>query len=387
MATSSKAEIQARIDGIMQRLSTYTRKTPEYQAAVQRLNDSLKLLGKPPVLANDLPDKSGYIAGRTPANVGSAPAAAAPVAPTAPDGGIPDPTVTNANDQKSLTANEIAMAEWEAANNVKLGTAGTQKNPYGQQTITRDPVTGEITQETKLSDDQQKILDQGESLTQTGQGLAQGTLNQFQAGFDPNLTARMTTGDLNADRARIEGEVFGRLTRGLDAQKANENQAMEQTLRNRGIPLGSKQWNDQMAEFNKRYDTLNADARAQAAQMGGDEFSRSFGIGEQLRANEYSEQSNARNQNLGEASALQGMGSGLMTPEFTGYQGTALDTTAPTDIYGTVKSVKQNKTALDIQREQIQAEKDMQAKALAQQKALSGGGGGGGATTSSPFQP
>lgn len=376
MATMSKAEIRAQLDQQMQRLSTLKQGSPEARAVYDRIIKNRQLLG----LSGSATLKEVY-AEATKRYPTQAPAPTTPApAPTASE-----PEIVNAKTQKQLLGNEMEMADWEAQRNVKLGTAGTQVNPFGTQTITQDE-NGNIIQTSNLSANQQKILDQGESLTQTGQGLAQGTLNQFQAGFNPNTAQRVTTGDLEADRARIENEVFGRLTRGLAEQKANERQQMEQTLRNRGIPLGSKQFNDQMAEFDKRYDTQIANARATAAQLGGEEYSRNFGINEQLIANQISQGQAIRNQNLGEASALQGMGTGLMTPQFQGYQGTSIDTTSPTDVYGQIKN-----TALT--KQQIEAEKAMHAqtiaqqnKALAQQMALANRPSGGGSSAPSVIE-
>jgi hypothetical protein len=368
MATSekTKAEIRATIQTQLARLATLPKGSPESKAIYERIIKNRQLIG--------LSGNATY------ADVYKSATAANAPAPTS------DKLSADMNlgkkTEKVIDAQQAA-ADLAAKKNVQLGNAAVQRNPYGEQTITTD-AQGNIIQETKLSDPQQNILNQGQNLTTTGQGLAQNTLGQFQAGFNPETAQRVSTGDLAADRARIEEEVFGRLTRGLDERKGNEQQQMEQTLRNRGIPLGSKQWNDQMAEFNKRYDTQIADARAQAAQMGGEEYSRNFGINEQLIANQISQGQAVRNQNLGEASALQGMGTGLMQPQFQGYQGTTYNTPDVLGAFSTVQGINLGKTDQQIEREKIEAQKQMHNQTIGVQQASLANRSGGG---SAPQQP
>lgn len=359
----TKKQIKERIQKIREAMKTKQKGTPEYAQAVANLNKNRALLGKPPLRARDID-----------LNRGDDDMQASPASYSTGDlnTGLKGKTDNLLNAQKEV-------ADLKANQDVQLGTAGTQENAFGTQEITRDPVTGEVIQKQKLSGDQQKILDQGEQLTQTGQNLAQGTLSQFQAGFNPATAQRTTSGNLEADRARIEDQVFGRLTRGMDEQKGNERQDLEQTLHNRGIPLGSKQFNDQMAEFDKRYDTRIADARAQATQMGGDEYSRNFGINEQLIANQISQGQSIRNQNLSEANALQGMGTGLMTPNFQGYQGTQYQAPDVLGAKGLTVQTQQGQQGLDIQQQNA----DTAAKAAAARNA--GGGGSSGTVTKSPF--
>lgn len=108
--------------------------------------------------------------------------------------------------------------------------------------------------------------------------------------FNPDLTPRTGTGDLVADRQRIEDEVFNRLTRGADEQFKRSDQDKAQELHDRGIPMGSKQYQDEMDRYEKNKANYYLDARANATQLGGQEYERSFGIGEQTRANDYSQQ-------------------------------------------------------------------------------------------------
>lgn len=390
MAKTTK-EIKARIAQIEQAMTTKKRGTPEYAQALANLNKQRGLIGLKPLSAKESTEKINNIKpGTTPVGTKPAvtPTSTVPTPNTAtpqtPTGASPVTTTPVATPNLGKTMDlekpvekivnaQQNVADLKAQQDVQLGTAGKQINPYGSQTITRDPVTGEITQEVKLSDPQQQILEQGQNLTTQGQQLASQTLSGLQAGFNPETIARTNTGDLAANRARIEEQVFGRLTRGLDEEKANERQQMEQILRNRGIPLGSKQFNDQMAQFDKRYDTRIANARAQAAEMGGAEYSRDFGINEQTIANQISQAQAIKNQNLAEAQAYQGMGTGLMNPEFQGYQGTQYQ--AP-DVLGAI-GAKQGETALKIEQQKANTAQQLANRAPS--------GGSSTPTVKSPF--
>lgn len=393
MATTAKtkAEIKARIAQIEQAMATKKRGTPEYAQALANLNKQRGLIGLQPLSAKESTEKINNIKpGTTPVGtkpVVSTPAPVAPPKPVAPTPVNPSPVTTTpvntpnlgvgmdlAKPVEKIVNAQQNVSDLKAQQDVQLGTAGKQINPYGSQSITRDPVTGEITQEVKLSDPQQQILEQGQNLTTQGQQLASQTLSGLQAGFNPETIARTNTGDLAANRARIEEQVFGRLTRGLEEEKANERQQMEQTLRNRGIPLGSKQFMDQMAAFDKRYDTRIADARAQAAEMGGAEYSRDFGINEQTIANQISQAQAIKNQNLAEAQAYQGMGTGLMNPEFQEYQGTQYQ--AP-DVLGAI-GAQQGQTALNIEQQKANTAQQLANRAPS-------GGGSATPTVKSPF--
>ena len=165
----------------------------------------------------------------------------------------------------------------------------------------------------KLSPSEQGIYTGGTDLTNQALDMAGANLGgtKLGAAFDPTLAERTTSGDLLADRQRIEDEVFGRLTRDMDTNFSKDQQQLEQTLANKGIPFVSECYKQEMQNLNDRYDRSKLDARRQATELGGGEFSRSFGIGEQLRANQLSEQQGIRNQQLGEVGTLANTGPGL----------------------------------------------------------------------------
>ncbi len=189
-------------------------------------------------------------------------------------------------------------------NNSLIGKTGNVNS------ATNKAVQSNISKTNTENVNKQDLAESSSNITKAGIGVAGDLLNQgnFSTAFNPTLTARTGTGNLVADRQRIEDEVFNRLTRGMDTAKNSEREQLSQTLYNRGIPLGSELYDKQMEEFDRKYDLAKQDARGQAVQMGGDEYARSFGIGEQTRANELSEQSNIHNQRIGDVGTFAGIG-------------------------------------------------------------------------------
>lgn len=277
----------------------------------------------------------------------------------------------------ALEAEQTAGLD-EAQTNIKINNPNVT-GPTGSQKVVQN-ADGSASVEQSLSPDQQDILDKNEGLSQKGLDLAINQLGGSGLGtaFNPQLAGRTTTGDMNADRARIENEVFSRLTRDMDQEYGNSKQGKEAELANRGIAYSSdpnSRYQQELTGIDKRYDSVKADARQRAAEIGGTELQRSFGINEQLIANQMSQQQGVRNQNLQEVGGLSNMGAGLLLPNFQPYQGANYDPANP--------------AALDQAFRQLglsQQEINLQKKALAQ-KGGGGGGGGGQAqpVASSPF--
>ncbi len=269
-----------------------------------------------------------------------------------------------------VAANKI-IADQTAADAQRLANAGTQKNPYGNQTISTD-ANGQIVVDQQLNAAQQKLMEQDTGISQSGRQTAQDLQNKynFSQGFNPELAARTTTADLGANRQRIEDAVYGKLTKDVATEQAQETEQASQTLRNRGIPLGSPLYDREMKKLTDRYQGVKDSARQQAIAMGGEEYSRDFGINEQTRANQLSEQQGIRNQQIGEVSQFANTGTGLQTPQFQGYQGVNYTAPSATDVYGTVTGAQQNQQQIDIAKRQADA-------AIAKMNRGAGGGGDG----------
>lgn len=277
--------------------------------------------------------------------------------------------------QQKGISNSLIAGGFESDANVKEQYG--QKGQYGgSQLVTKDD-KGNVLVEKKLGEGQQGIYDAGNQLSQGGLNTANTLLNSgnFSAGYNPELTARTTTGDINQDRARIEDEVFARYTKDLDQNYDRDRQRLEAELRSRGVPLTpeSVQYQRSMEELDKRYDNQRADARQRAVEVGGNEFSRSFGIGEQLRGNELNEQSQIRTQQVGEIGAFAGIGPGMKEDSFNPYDPYKLDLPDPTEIQAVKQDIKQGADTVDINKQNADTSSkaaDTAAKTAAEQIAL-----------------
>lgn len=267
--------------------------------------------------------------------------------PPDPDTGFPQqpPHTQNqiANDlneaQRTDKAGDVWDAEMETANREAERDLAynnpNQYNPFGSQTVTIDPVTGQPTVTQNLSPEQQQILAQQQGLSTRGGAKAGEQLDQFQR-FNPE--------DFGADRARIEDEVFGRLTRGLDDQQKRDTEAAAQSLADRGIPYSNdpnSRYQQEMHDLNQRYDDARTNARRTATEMGGGELSRQFGIGQ-----------STHQQQLSDIGALSGLGTGLIMPNFQPFQGTDYNPAGGFDIYTTTEQLENQRKQLAIEEKQ-----------------------------------
>jgi hypothetical protein len=236
------------------------------------------------------------------------------------------------------------------SDNVKLGTAGqainttygvanevtpqgnlltnpNQSNPFGSQTVTIDPVTGQPTVSQGLSQDNSNVLAGLQGTAVDSNWILRQLLNQKNTQVDGS-------GGLNG----YENAVFSQLTHGVDRQKARDEQKLSSTLANRGIPVGSKLYNDQMREFNDRYDQLNLTAKNQAITQGASKFKT-------------------------ETDALSGLAKGgLFLPSFQGFNSVQYQQPDINSIFSTLKSS-------DLGYAQLNAQQKIAAQQLAAQKA------------------
>lgn len=250
---------------------------------------------------------------------------------------------------------EMTAEDYNAVKNIGYNNPDTY-TPFGSQTVTYDENGNPVVNQ-ELSDNQTNILGKDEELSKVGRQLALGQLQGggFNEGFNPTLTDRTGTGDLIADRQRIEDDVFSRLTRDFDQDYGNAKQNKEQQLHDRGIAFSAdpnSRYQQELRGIDQRFDDAKLTARQTATEMGGNEYQRNFGIGEQQRANEFSEQQNIHNQQLGDINTLGNYGSGLLMPNFQQYQGYNYNPASPLEAYGTVKGIKQNQQQLNIAKQQ-----------------------------------
>lgn len=276
------------------------------------------------------------------------------------------PKNTKINNAPSAIKAEKKVEDYEADKRLEYGNPNVS-GPFGGRRLVTDPNTGEQYFEDYLSPEGEQIRQGDDAISRMGREFAQKQLQGggFDQQFDPNLTARQSTGDFVADRKRIEDEVFNRLIGDNEERYSQAREAKKQELYNQGVPLRDIDSDPRMKEVEKNFQSNRDNARADAVRFGGDEYSRSFGIQEQLRANEYSEQANTRNQRYGEVGGLSQLGPGLRVPNLNPVQGTDYNVGSPTEYDLAYKQLKEQKRQFNRQNQR------------------SGGGGG---MTSGPAQ-
>lgn len=209
-------------------------------------------------------------------------------------------------------------------NNTQIGNQlnnPNQINPFGSQTTTYD-ANGTPTVTQSLSQPNQQIL----GGVQQGSVTSNQVLQQLLGGF------QSLTGEAGANgpapQSNYESAVFQQLTRDLDKNKAKDQEQLSQTLSNRGIPMGSQLYNDQMAELNKRYDDQFANARSQAVTQG-------------------------TNTALGAIPTFSQTGqSGFMTPSFQGFQGQGYQGIDTQSLFNQLQNTNLSQQQLDFNKSQ-----------------------------------
>lgn len=235
---------------------------------------------------------------------------------------------------------DVVSAQLDVNKQQQMQGAGfvnpNQYNPFGQQTTTIDPVTGQPTVTQGLSGANQQAVGGIQ-----GSGINASQVLQSILGGGANGTfGALSGGGNNGQLSQYSQSIYDQLTKGVGDQKGREQQQLEQTLANRGIPLGSRAYSTAMRDFNTRYDDITSNARNQAVTGG---------------------ISAATNLLPGLSSIGQ---SGYIQPSYQGYQSVPYGQVDVNQLFATL-------TSKDI----AQLQSDTQ-KSLA--KGAGGGGGGGG---------
>jgi len=234
------------------------------------------------------------------------------------------------------TTGDVAKGAQVAGNTL---TNPNQVNPFGSQTVTYDPITGQPTVTQGLSGQNQQVA-QG---VQQGGIDANSVLSQmFQGGVLGSLG-----NSAGSELSNYEQAVFDRLTSGYDKNRTQDTEQLTQTLANRGIPVGSDLYNNQMSELNKRYDDMFTGARSTAVEQG-------------------------TNQSMAALPTLSSIGqSAFMNPSFQGFTPVSYQQPDVGGLYNTQVNQGLSQQQIDIQKQQ------------ANRPAFGGGGG----SNSSPFNP
>lgn len=175
-----------------------------------------------------------------------------------------------------------------------------QQGAFGGAQFVRD-AAGNLTRQEFLDPAQQSQVDARNQLIQglLGQIGAQG---QFDLGALP-AAPEAFAGDFGAERADIEQRLFENAQRRLAPGFEQERAQLEQNLANRGIPVGSQLFNEQIRQFEQNRSDALQDALARATATAGGEQERLFGF-EQAR---FGQQAGLRERGLAEALTARGL--------------------------------------------------------------------------------
>lgn len=191
-----------------------------------------------------------------------------------------------------------------------------QYNPYGSQVINED---GSMT--TALSDPEQQKLANSQntdiSMGNLGYNLTNQLGNSIGQPMDfSTLGAMPMQNGFDDFRNRVETTLTDRFAKRNDPLFAKQSEDFEQQMANRGIPVGSKLYNDQKQQLmNQQQDARDA-ATAQAVQLGNQEAQSAFGMSMQQRNQGMNEMLTGRNQPLSEISQVRGMTGNVNNPNF-----------------------------------------------------------------------
>jgi hypothetical protein len=273
------------------------------------------------------------------------------------------------NDANSVLESQFDTAKKTTQAGNQLNNAN-QVNEYGQQTITYDE-NGNPTVTQELNEQEKTKLDQERGLEIGANEQAQESFGQLQDQWGQPLnydSQPEVNVDQEAFRKDWESKVYGRQAQELDKQFQKQGQSFEQTMADRGIPVGSELYNAQQAEFEKNKAGAYEDARISSMQQSGQEAQRQFGNNLTARQQGIGEQNYLRDRPLNEMGGLMALGSGVAQPQYQGFQGQAV---AGTDVAGTALGYASL----------AQGGADSAAQRQLQQQALNKARGGGGGTS------
>lgn len=263
----------------------------------------------------------------------------------------------------SQVTNEIADVAKGSAIQETLLTNANQQNPFGNQTVTVDPNTGQPIVKQELSKDNQQVLSGIQGTSNVASGVVQNLIgdqyDRFLSGAGPQS---------GYSDPELEKAIYSRLTQGFDQQDKREQEDFEQRLANRGIGVGSGEgYTNAMRDFqtakNERYENARNNATIQGTQTALQRQATNVGA-------------------LGAVTG--GIGTLGQTAQAGFYQPNFQQFNAATVQQPDVQGLYNTQYAGQLTREQIASQEKQQQMQIEAQKALAKGiGGGGGGEESS----
>tara|TARA_R110002126_G_scaffold100013_1_gene231400 strand:- start:307 stop:1050 length:744 start_codon:yes stop_codon:yes gene_type:complete len=223
------------------------------------------------------------------------------------------------------TARDVTYADRPDQQNV-FGS-----NTWGQEMVV-DPATGQKvtkwTQNQSLNPATQAIFDtqlaRDQSLSDLSSGKMGAIESEMGAPLDWGQFGDVQGFDPDANRQRAEDAAYGRATSRLDPRFAEQQQALEVQMANRGLRAGDSAYDSAMQNFDRSRNDAYEQARMGATGEGRQEVATNLSTNERanaLREQQIQEYLGKRGQSLSEAEALQdAQNLGEMTETFGGGQ-------------------------------------------------------------------
>lgn len=259
-------------------------------------------------------------------------------------GGLPNPQ-TNA--QNAIGAqfglNQINIGQQQALNRVN------EVNPYGSAQYVQNP-DGSITRQYNLSAPQQALLNQQQSRdialgdtaadsfyqmrNEYGQPLSLDQLGQAPELSFNDLPQLLGANDMQGQRQSTEDAVYDSFARRNEPNFEREQEALEQSLSERGIPRDSERARIELENMRQRQEDARLNAQNSARVAGLQELQGLFGLSREARSQLAGEQQTLfsaggqqrdralnemllqRDRPASELSTLLGLQKGVTNPEF-----------------------------------------------------------------------
>ena len=163
----------------------------------------------------------------------------------------------------------------------------------------------------------QAIAGEGGSNNQGQAGLLPQLRGMFSQGLDFSSFSPVPTADqFSGDRQRVEDSLYNRFSTVNEPLFQKQREEFEQSMLNRGIPVGSAQYNNQLEQLNRAQNDARQSARTQSIGMGGQEAQRLYENSNTTRNQQIGEAMTLRNQPLTDLKGLLSAVNPLQLPQF-----------------------------------------------------------------------
>ena len=227
-------------------------------------------------------------------------------------------------------AEETAASDREMLDAQTRANRPNQVNPWGSLTWSQDD-QGNWTQTQELTGDAQSALDAQMEMqrrrSEQGSSMMGRLEDEFGQAMDWDKFGDQTGLEFDPTeiRQRSEDAAYGRATSRLDPRFEQEAEALEVSLRNRGLSEGDAAFDSAMANFDRSKTDAYEQAQMGAVGTGRQESAQAFeqqrgsaDYANQLRQNEMREAMEQRGMNLNEINAIM-FGQQVQTPGFQGF--------------------------------------------------------------------